>query len=239
MKLGLFGYGKMGKAIEQVAVRQGMEIVWRIRRDDVAQLSPDFLRQADVAIEFTQPSVAFENVMHCLRAGVPVVSGTTGWLESLPDAQKFCLEEKGALLWASNFSVGVNLFFALNRQLAQLMASRPEYAASLIETHHIHKLDAPSGTALTLVHELIENTGRFEDWKLMPDSTIPGQIPITAIREGEVPGTHLVCWKSEVDEITIEHKAHSRLGFAGGAVLAAQWLAGKQGVFGMGDVLGL
>jgi 4-hydroxy-tetrahydrodipicolinate reductase len=239
MKLGIFGYGKMGKAIEQVAERQGIEIVWRIRRDDIEQLTPDLLRQADVVIEFTGPSVAFEHVMHCLRAGVPVVSGTTGWLEQLPEAQKFCLEQNGALLWASNFSVGVNLFFALNRRLAQLMASRPEYAASLTETHHIHKLDAPSGTALTLVHELMENAGRFDDWKLMPDLTAPGQIPITAIREGEVPGTHLVRWQSDVDEISIEHKAHSRAGFAAGAVLAAQWLVDKRGVFGMADVLGL
>lgn len=239
MKLGIFGYGKMGKAIEQIAERQGIEIVWRIRRDDLTTLTPDLLRQADVAIEFTQPAVAFENVMHCLRAGVPVVSGTTGWLERLPEAQQFCLEQKGAMLWASNFSVGVNLFFALNRQLAQLMAARPEYAASLIETHHIHKLDAPSGTALTLANELIANAGRYDSWSLLPEETAPGQIPITAIREGEVPGTHLVRWQSAVDEISIEHKAHSRAGFAAGAVLAAQWLVDKQGVFGMADVLGL
>jgi 4-hydroxy-tetrahydrodipicolinate reductase len=158
MKLGLFGYGKMGKAIEQIAENQGIEIVWRIRRDDTP--TPALLRQADVIIEFTRPEAAFENVMLCLQAGIPVVSGTTGWLERLPEAQQYCLENKGALLWASNFSVGVNLFFALNRRLAQLMADRPEYAASLVETHHIHKLDAPSGTALTLANELIENADR-------------------------------------------------------------------------------
>ncbi|MBC7776731.1 MAG: 4-hydroxy-tetrahydrodipicolinate reductase [Phycisphaerae bacterium] len=237
MKLGLFGYGKMGKAIEQVAEKQGIEIVWRIRRDDSP--TPELLRQADVAIEFTRPEAAFENVMLCLQADLPVVSGTTGWLGQLPEAKKYCIENDGTMLWASNFSVGVNLFFALNRRLAQLMATRPEYAASLIETHHIHKLDAPSGTALTLANELIQNTDRYTGWLLAPEIPAPGEIPITAIREGEVPGTHLVRWQSEVDEINIEHKAYSRAGFAAGAVLAAQWIVGKQGVFGMGDVLGL
>jgi 4-hydroxy-tetrahydrodipicolinate reductase len=143
------------------------------------------------------------------------------------------------MLWASNFSVGVNLFFALNRRLAQLMADRPEYAASLTETHHIHKLDAPSGTALTLANELIQNADRYSGWSLLPDTPASGEIPITALREGEVPGTHLVRWQSAIDEISIEHKAHSRVGFAAGAVLAAQWVVGKRGVFEMGDVLGL
>ncbi len=237
MKLGLLGYGKMGKAIEQIAEKQGIEIAWRIRRDDTP--TPELLRQADVAIEFTRPEAAFENVMLCLRAGLPVVSGTTGWLDRLPEAQKFCRDNNGAMLWASNFSVGVNLFFSLNRRFAQLMAARPEYAASITETHHIHKLDAPSGTALTLANELIQNAERYTGWSLQPGTPAPGEIPITAIREGEVPGTHLVRWQSAVDEISIEHKAHSRVGFAAGAVLAAQWLAGKRGVFGMGDVLGL
>ncbi len=237
MKLGLFGYGKMGKAIEQIAEKQGIEIVWRIRRDDTPSLS--LLRQADVAIEFTLPEAAFDNVMHCLRAGLPVVSGTTGWLDRLSEAQNFCRDNNGAMLWASNFSVGVNLFFALNRRLAELMATRPEYAASLTETHHIHKLDAPSGTALTLVNELIEHTDRYTGWSLASDVLASDEIPITAIREGEVPGTHLVRWQSAVDEISIEHKAYSRAGFAAGAVLAAQWLVGKRGVFGMGDVLGV
>lgn len=237
MKLGLFGYGKMGKAIEQIAENQGIEIVWRIRRED--NPSPTLLRQADVIIEFTRPEAAFENVMLCLQIGVPVVSGTTGWLERLPEAQQYCLENKGAMLWASNFSVGVNLFFALNRRLAQLMATRPEYNASMVETHHIHKLDAPSGTALTLANELLANVERYDGWSLVTASDTQGKIPITAIREGEVPGTHLVRWQSPVDEISIEHKAHSRAGFAAGAVLAAQWLVDKQGVFGMGDVLGV
>ena len=237
MKLGLFGYGKMGKAIEQVAQNQGIEIVWRLGRNDVPD--PELLRQADVVIEFTRPEAAFENVMRCLKAGVPVVSGTTGWLSQLPEAKKYCLEQGTALLWASNFSVGVNLFFALNRRLAQLMADRPAYTASITEIHHIHKLDAPSGTALTLAKELMEQNGRYQGWALVPDPAAPGEIPLTAIREGEVPGTHLVRWQSAIDEISIEHKAHSRAGFAAGAVLAATWIQGKQGVFEMADVLGI
>ncbi|MFN0215221.1 MAG: 4-hydroxy-tetrahydrodipicolinate reductase [Saprospiraceae bacterium] len=237
MKLGLFGYGKMGKAIEQIAENQGIEIVWCIRRDD--KPSPALLRQADVAIEFTRPEAAFDNVMLCLRTGLPVVSGTTGWFDRLAEAQKFCTENKGALLWASNFSVGVNLFFALNRRLAQFMSGHAEYAATITETHHIHKLDAPSGTALTLANELAANSKRYSGWSLNPAVPAPGDIPIIAHREGEVPGTHLVRWQSVVDEISLEHKAHSRAGFAAGAVLAAQWIVGKQGVFEMGDVLGV
>lgn len=239
MKLGLFGYGKMGKAIEQIAENQGIEIAWRIRREDIHQCTPAFLKQADVVIEFTRPESAFDNVMLCLRAGLPVVSGTTGWLDKYPEAQQFCLEQNGALLWASNFSVGVNLFFALNQRLAQLMDARTEYSASLTETHHIHKLDAPSGTALTLANQLIEAVDRYKAWSLAPQAPHAQELPITAIREGEVPGTHGVRWQSEVDEIYIEHRAHSRAGFASGAVLAAQWLHGKQGVYTMPDVLGI
>lgn len=237
MKIGLLGYGKMGKAIEQVAEQKGLAIAWRVGRDTFATLDHSSLKKAEVVIEFTRPEAAFSNVMRCLEAGVPVVSGTTGWLNQLPEAQRFCREKGGALLWASNFSVGVNLFFALNQRLAQLMSNRPEYAASLIETHHIHKLDAPSGTALTLIQDVLDNVPRYHDWSL--DSGTAGEIPVEAIRSGEVPGTHFIRWQSEVDEISIEHKAHSRLGFAVGAVVAAQWLADKQGVFTMRDVLGL
>lgn len=236
MKLGLFGYGKMGKAIEQIATRQGIEIVWRISRANAASLTDEELGQANVAIEFTRPEAAFDNVMRCLRMGIPVVSGTTGWNEQLSEAKSFCLQQQGALLWASNFSIGVTLFFALNRRLAELMSNRTEYAATLTETHHIHKLDAPSGTAITLAQELMRHAGRYEGWSLTPNA---GELPIHSIREGEVPGTHLVRWQSEVDEISIEHKAYSREGFASGALLAAQWLIGKRGVFGMADVLGL
>ena len=239
LKTGLLGYGKMGRAIESLASENGIEIVWKIDRDNRAEITSEFLRQADVVIEFTRPEAAFDNVMLCLDAGVPVVSGTTGWLDRLPEAQAFCREQQGALLWASNFSVGVNLFFALNARLAEMMQERPEYAPALTEIHHIHKLDAPSGTAVTLLNDLLARTERFSDWELVPASLPPDTIPVTAIREGEVPGTHIVRWTSPVDEIVIEHRAHSRTGFAIGAILAAKWLAGKNGVFSMTDVLGL
>jgi 4-hydroxy-tetrahydrodipicolinate reductase len=239
LKIGLFGYGKMGRAIEALAPENGVEIAWKISRNNQPELTPALLWQADVVIEFTRPDAAFDNVKSCLEAGVPVVSGTTGWLDRLPEAQALCRQQQGALLWSSNFSVGVNLFFALNARLAEMMNTRPEYAPALTEIHHIHKLDAPSGTAVTLLNDLLARIDRFSDWELTPGSPHPGTIPVTAVREGEVPGTHIVRWASPVDEIVIEHRAHSRSGFANGAILAAKWLAGKTGVFTMTDVLGL
>lgn len=237
MKIGLYGYGKMGKTIEKIAQNQGHTIAWRLQKED--QPTPELLRQADVAIEFTQPESGYQNVLKCLEAGIPVVSGTTGWQAQLPAAEAFCLQNGGAMLWASNFSVGVNLFFALNQRLAQLMAPHTAYTAQLEETHHIHKLDAPSGTALTLAEGLLQASERYTHWALAPQKVDATALPITAYREGEVPGTHRITWQSEVDEISIEHKAHSRAGFAVGAVLAAEWIVGKEGVFGMGDVLGV
>ncbi|MBX2892096.1 MAG: 4-hydroxy-tetrahydrodipicolinate reductase [Saprospiraceae bacterium] len=239
LKIGLFGYGKMGRAIESLAAEHGATVVWRVTRENRAEVTPALLRQADVIIEFTRPESAFDNVMQCLRAGVPVVSGTTGWLERLPEAQEFCEKNEGALLWASNFSIGVNLFFALNTCLSKMMNERPEYTPAVTEIHHIHKLDAPSGTALTLVQGMVEQVRRLSGWALSPPMPAPGEIPVSAIREGEVPGTHIVAWAGPADEIKIEHRAHSRLGFASGALLAAQWLADKQGFFSMRDVLGI
>lgn len=239
MKIGLLGYGKMGKAIEQMAAQNKVDIAWRIRSEERALLTPEFIQQADVVIEFTRPEAALENVMLCLGSGVPVVCGTTGWQASLGDAEIYCMEKGGAFLWASNFSVGVNLFFALNRYLARLMANRPEYSAALTEIHHIHKLDAPSGTAITIAQELMASAGRYKDWQLMPAEPSPALLPVTAIRENEVPGTHQLVWESDIDSITLEHKAHSRTGFASGALLAAKWLHGRKGVFSMQDVLGL
>lgn len=237
MKIGLFGYGKMGKAIERIAEAQGHEITWRISRENRTEYTPERLREADVIIEFTRPESAFSNVMACLEAGVPVVCGTTGWAAQLPDAQAFCQKnERAALLWASNFSIGVNLFFALNRSLARLMNTRPEYEPSMTEIHHIHKLDAPSGTAITLAEGILAELDRKNSWTLAPE-TAADALLIEAIREGEVPGTHSVRWQSEVDEISIQHRAFSRDGFAAGAVLAATWLAARHGFFTMQDVL--
>lgn len=239
LKIGLLGYGKMGRAIESIAREQGHAIVWRITRDNRMEVTPELLGQVDVVIEFSQPEAAFENVLQCLQAGVPVVSGTTGWAEQLPTAQQFCRDKDGALLWASNFSVGVNLFFAVHRYLARLLDERPEYTPAITEAHHIHKLDAPSGTALALVNDLILMTARTSGWALSPTPPRPGEVPVEALREGEVPGTHSVVWTGPTDDIRLEHRAHSRAGFAAGAVLAAQWLAGKRGVFSMNDVLGI
>lgn len=239
MQIGLFGYGKMGKAIEQIAAAQNIGIAWRITRENRATLTPELLQKADVVIEFTRPEAAYENVMTCLKAGIPVVSGTTGWLEQLADAETWCTQNRGAFLWASNFSVGVNLLFALNRYLARLMNRRPEYEPALTEIHHIHKLDAPSGTALTLTKDILATLDRKTGWTLSPTPPGTDNIPVTAIREDEVPGTHTVQWSSRADEIILEHRAHSREGFAAGAVLAAGWLIGKTGVFRMEDVLGL
>lgn len=233
----------MGKAIEQIAATQPVEIVWRIRRENLDQRTPDFLRTADVVIEFSRPEAAFDNVMACLDAGVPVVSGTTGWTDRLRDAEESCRSLNGAMIWASNFSIGVNLFFALNRYLARLMTPHPEYRAELTEIHHIHKLDAPSGTAVSLARDIISQSEQYDGYQLV-DSHNTGKaptraLPIHAVREGEVPGTHQICWNSPIDDIRIEHRAHSRAGFAWGALSAAMWLTGKKGVYTMSDVLGI
>ena len=237
LKIGLFGYGKMGRAIESLAPEHGVEIAWRITQVNRTEVTPELLRQADVVIEFTRPEAAFENVMLCLEASIPVVSGTTGWLEKLPEAQDFCQKNGGALLWASNFSVGVNLFFALNSYLSKLMNERVEYVPSVTEIHHIHKLDAPSGTAITLAEGLIKHLAAKTEWANQSE-VAENQISIVSLREGEVPGTHIIHYNSEVDSIEIKHTAHNRQGFALGAVVAAEWLAPRQGVFGMDDLLG-
>ena len=236
-KIGLLGYGKMGQTIDGLAEQHQCTIVWRIDRDDHDQRTPERLREADVVIEFSRPESGFDNVMLCLQAGVPVVSGTTGWQAQLPEARAFAEQHGGALLWASNFSVGVNLFFALNKYLARLMQGQEAYQANLTEIHHIHKLDAPSGTAVTIAEGIMADAPRYQHWTM--DAPTADQLPITAIREGEVPGTHTVEWNSPVDSIRITHEAHSRTGFAVGALVAARWIKGKTGVFNMNDVLGL
>jgi 4-hydroxy-tetrahydrodipicolinate reductase len=243
LKIGILGYGKMGKAIDEAAAQQGLEVAWRIGLSNAHERTEDLLRTADVVIEFSRPEAAFDNVMSCLKAGVPVVSGTTGWNEKIPEVEAFCRNHAGAFLWASNFSIGVNIFFAVNQYLATLFADRTEYEPMITETHHIHKLDAPSGTAITLAKGILGQLPRFTAYQLLDPKAadIPSKevLAITAVRSGEVPGTHLVQWHSDVDEISIEHRAHSRAGFALGAVVAARWLVNKHGVFGMQDVLNI
>lgn len=233
MNIALLGYGKMGKTIEQIALNRGHQIILKIDKDDTGY----DITQADVAIDFSVPTVAFNNISHCLNNGVPIISGTTGWLENFNNAVNLCNEKKGAFIYASNFSLGVAIFFELNKTLAKMMNSLKEYHVSLEEIHHTQKLDAPSGTAISLANDIISNNKNFKNWKL--DEKAQDSIPITAKRIEDVPGTHTVAYKSSVDTITIKHAAHNRQGFALGAVIAAEWIIGKKGVFTMNDVLGL
>ena len=230
MKLALLGYGRMGKEIEKIALQRGHEIVIR---KDVEPVQVDLTR-AEVAIDFSHPDAAFDNIVSCLDAGVPVISGTTGWLGRYEEARARCLEKEGAFLYASNFSIGVNLFFNLNAYLARMMSNLKDYEVSMEEIHHVHKLDAPSGTAISLARDILDNSEK-ESWSLEKGSD--RELHIRVKREGEVPGTHVVQYDSEADSIEIRHTAHNRTGFALGAVIAAEWILGRTGVFGMSDVL--
>jgi len=232
MKIALVGYGKMGKIIDEISQSRGHEIVARLRESP----TPENLNNPEVVIEFSNPEVAFENIKTCLENKIPVICGTTGWLDTKPEIERIALENNTAFLYGSNFSLGVNLFFALNENLAKMMNKFSEYNCQLEEIHHIHKLDAPSGTAISLAEGIINNSN-FEAWKL--DETKEKELGIFAIREDEVPGTHSVYYRSEVDEIEIKHTAYNRNGFALGAVIAAEWIVDKKGVFAMKDVLGL
>ena len=232
MKIALLGYGKMGKTIEQIAVARGHEIVLKI---DNAETSYD-ITIADVAIEFSTPNSAFANISNSLTHKVPVVAGTTGWLSQYNEAVALCKSQQTAFLYASNFSIGVNVFFALNKTLAKLMLGLKEYEVAIEEIHHTQKLDAPSGTAITLAEAIIAETDKT-GWHL--DTVGENEIPIVAKRIDNTPGTHIITYSSEVDTIEIKHTAHNRNGFALGAVMAAEWIVGKQGVFEMSDVLGI
>lgn len=238
MKIALLGYGKMGKAIEAIALEEGDGIVLKIDANNADNLTPEAIVKADVAIEFSRPESAFANISLCLGNGVPVVSGTTGWLDRFDEVKVLCEQKKGAFFYASNFSIGVNIFFAVNRRLAEMMGQQPAYEVRMEETHHIHKLDAPSGTAITLANDIIENMPGKKAWQ-DGDTSDESVVPIQSFRKGEVPGTHVIFYESSIDSIRIAHQAHSREGFARGALQAARWLAGKQGVFGMEDMLGL
>ena len=233
MKIALLGYGRMGQTIEQIAIKRGHEIVLKIDKDDT-----DYdITKADVAIDFSIPSVAFQNISNCIKNNVPVISGTTGWLEDFENAVELCNEHNGTFIYASNFSLGVNIFFELNKALAKMMGNLKDYNVGMEEIHHTQKLDAPSGTAISLAKGIIENHANYNEWKL--DESGEKIIPIVARRIPEVPGTHTIQYDSEVDSIKIEHVAHNRQGFALGALIAAEWLIGKTGVFSMKDVLGL
>ncbi|MCO5287424.1 MAG: 4-hydroxy-tetrahydrodipicolinate reductase [Chitinophagaceae bacterium] len=235
MKIALIGYGRMGKAIEEIALKRGHVIVMKINSANAHTLTKENLRHADVAIEFTKPETAYEHVRLCIETGLPVVCGTTGWLSRMEEVKQLCKETNGSFLYASNFSVGVNILFELNNRLAALMKDRDDYEVSIEETHHIHKKDAPSGTAITLAEGIIAS-GKKESYSTNA-MVSPESLQITSIREGEVPGTHIVQYRSENDLIALKHEAFNRKGFASGAVLAAEFIHNKKGIFSMKDVL--
>jgi len=238
MKIALIGYGKMGKAIEEIAVQRGHEIVAKI--DATGSLESLADQQVDVAIEFTRPDAAVQNILFCIEKGIPVVVGTTAWNHEFPRVKAAVETKNGAMLYASNFSVGVNIFFEINRRLAQLMNPHIEYTVNIEEIHHLQKLDAPSGTAVSIANDILGNSSSLKQWKLGEESAPEVQsdeLAITSFRQPDVPGTHVVSYRSEVDTIEIRHEAHSRKGFALGAVIAAEFLNGKKGIFTMSDVL--
>jgi len=232
MKIALFGYGKMGKAIEKIALKRGHEVVLKISSEEMYY----DLSIADLAIDFSNPNIAFQNVYSCIEKNIPVVSGTTGWLLKYDEVVKYCWKENGAFLYASNFSIGVNLFFNLNEYLAKMMNNIKGYDVEIKEIHHIHKLDKPSGTAIILAEQITENSEK-EQWNIEKNSD--KNLLIHVERKGEIPGTHSIKYESKVDKIEIKHTAFNRDGFALGAVIAAEWLVGKKGVFSMKDVLDL
>ena len=232
MKIALLGYGRMGKTIEAIALSRGHEIVIK-----TSETVTNDIEKADIAIDFSVPSAAFGNISNCINNNIPVISGTTGWLEDYNKIIDLCEQKNGAFIYASNFSLGVNIFFELNKTLAKMMSALKDYNVDLEEIHHTQKLDAPSGTAISLAEDIVENHNQFNSWKL--DGNEENVLPITAKRIENVPGTHNITYTSEVDTIKIEHIAHSRQGFALGAVVAAEWLIGKTGVFTMKDVLNI
>lgn len=236
MKIALIGYGKMGKEIEKIAISRGHEIVSIIDVNNPEDFYSEAFKSAAVAIEFTAPSVALDNYRKCFEVGMPVVAGTTGWLDHLPEIKEACANGK-TFFYASNFSIGVNIFFAVNKYLAKIMNQFSDYEVKMKEIHHIHKLDAPSGTAITLAEGVLENIERKDKWALSDGTNSTSELAIEALREGEVPGYHSIIYDSAVDNITITHDAKSRKGFALGAVVAAEFTAGKKGFLSMDDML--
>jgi 4-hydroxy-tetrahydrodipicolinate reductase len=237
MRIALIGYGKMGKAIEEIALQKRHTISLKINAKNADELTKENLQNADVAIEFTSPQTAAQNIIKCFEAGVPVICGTTGWLDKLEQIKKVCEDKKGTFLYASNFSIGVNIFFEVNKKLADLM-SKQNYNVAITETHHTQKKDAPSGTAITLAEQILNALPHKKKW-INEESNNKEELPIISNRIDPAPGTHSILYKSEVDDIEIIHTAHNRKGFAAGAVLAAEFIKDKKGIFTMQDVLGI
>jgi 4-hydroxy-tetrahydrodipicolinate reductase len=248
MKIALLGYGKMGKIIEKIAVDRKHEIVLKIDYDNLHDLTAENLQKADAVIEFSTPATVLSNIDHCFNAGVPIVVGTTGWYEQLPQIKQRCEDTNNSFIYATNFSVGVNVFFHINKVLAKLMNKHPYYEVQVEEIHHVQKLDAPSGTAITIAEGIIENLDDKKQWVNVltadtndnhTDNASPQDVLIESYRIDSVPGTHTVIYDSEVDTIEIKHTAHNRNGFALGAVLAAEWLQDKKGFFSVADMFDL
>ena len=237
MNIALIGYGKMGKAIEEIAISRGHSVVVKFNSQNPLESSQ--LRTTDVAIEFSQPDLALKHIKLCADGQIPIVVGTTAWEEHLPEIINHIDKREASLIYSSNFSIGVNLFFEMNKYLARLMNDKTDYVASITEIHHAQKIDAPSGTAVTLAKDLISNHPTYSSWKLTGQSQNmeKSDLPISAIREENVPGTHIISYTSEIDTLTIEHKAHNRKGFALGAIIAAEFIHKKKGVYTMSDIL--
>jgi len=237
MKIALLGYGKMGREIEKIALEHGHQVGLIIDNENDWLQKAALLADCDVAIEFTMPAIAVENIYKCFEAGIPVVVGTTGWYDHFEEISEYCLKNDNTLFYSTNFSIGVNIFSSINRRLASLFETYPMYSPAIVEIHHTQKLDAPSGTAITLANDIIASNSRFSKFTLSAPKQ--GEIPIESIREGNVPGTHTISWKSDIDQITIIHEAFNRRGLALGAVMAASWVAGRKGIYTMKDILNL
>jgi 4-hydroxy-tetrahydrodipicolinate reductase len=235
MNIALLGYGKMGKEIEAIALQRGHTIILKVDETNALTYTNEQLQQADVAIEFSTPHTVVSNIKKCFVANVPIVVGTTGWYDHFEEIEKECISKNGVLFHATNFSLGVNLFFKVNSYLAELMNKYENYDIEMEEIHHIHKLDKPSGTAITLANQIIDKINRKKSWSI--DKKKPDTLFIKDVREGEVPGTHIIKYSSEVDDIEIMHKAHNRKGFALGAVVAAEYIKDKKGIFTMTDLI--
>lgn len=235
MNIALLGYGKMGKEIEAIALQRGHSIVLKVDETNASTFTNEQLKQADVAIEFSTPHTVISNIKKCFEVNVPIVVGTTGWYDNFSEIEKECTSKNGGLFHATNFSLGVNLFFKVNSYLAELMNKYNSYHVEMEEIHHIHKLDKPSGTAITLANQIIDKIDRKHKWSIKDNNS--DTLFIKDVREGEVPGTHIIKYQSDVDDIEIMHKAHNRKGFALGAVVAAEYIKGKIGIFTMNDLI--